>query len=179
MDSSPLLDKAWAEEAGIGWIGKHSNIINKKIGSWMFIGHLLSTESLTPDKPAKPLCGSCDLCIKACPTNAITKPFIVNSNRCIAYHTIENRKNELPKDIIRSMGNWVAGCDICQDVCPWNHKNIPSSKEPEIQPQEWMLNLTKEKILKWNDEEWKVKLRGTALKRIKPWMWKRNAKSIN
>ena len=178
VDSAPLLDKAWAEEAGLGWIGKNSNLINKKTGSWMVLGHLLSTEELTPDEPAKQRCGECEACINACPTKAISEPFIVNANQCLAYHTIENRNSKLPQEIIKSLGTWVAGCDICQDVCPWNQKRIPSSVDPEMQPKEWMLNLKPYEALSWDDQEWQERLQGTALKRIKPWMWRRNAKAI-
>jgi len=178
VDSSALLDKAWAEEAGIGWIGKNSNLINSKIGSWMVLGHLLSTENLIADEPAKSLCGGCQKCIEACPTKAIEEPFVVNSNNCLAYHTIENREKVLPEEISKKMGNWIAGCDICQDVCPWNQKKIPSSTESELQPSEWILNLNKKEALSWSDLEWKEKLSGSALKRIKPWMWRRNINSI-
>ena len=178
VDSSPMLDKAWAEEAGIGWIGKNSNVINYSQGSWLLIGHLLCTEKLIPDKPAIPLCGECDDCIKACPTKAITEPFVIDSRLCLAYHTIENRNQNIPKEITKSIGNWVAGCDICQDICPWNKKQLTSSQEPELMPEEWILKLTKEEAVSWTDEEWKDKLRGTTLKRIKPWMWRRNAKAI-
>ncbi len=174
VDSSPLLDKAWAEEAGLGWIGKHSNLINQNKGSWLVIGHLLCTEVLTPDKPSPSLCGKCQKCLDACPTKAITEPFVVDSRRCIAYHTIENRNLFLPKEITNSMGNWVAGCDICQDVCPWNNKGLKSTDDPEMQPKEWILELTKMQALAWDEETWNKKLRGSALKRIKPWMWKRN-----
>ncbi len=177
VDTSALLDKVWAEEAGIGWIGKHSNLINNKIGSWMFIGHLLSTESLQADEPSKPLCGNCEKCIDACPTKAIEEPFIINSNNCLAYHTLENRDKELPTNISKNMGNWVAGCDICQEVCPWNHQRIPTTSEPELQPFEWILNINKKEALLWTDEQWKEKLNGSALKRIKPWMWRRNINS--
>jgi len=178
VDTSAFLDKAWAEEAGIGWIGKNSNIINPKIGSWMFLGHLLSTEALEADEPSKPICGECEQCIKACPTQAIEEPFIVNSNKCLAYHTLENRDENLPKNIINKMGNWVAGCDICQEVCPWNHKNIPITSEPDLQPSEWILNITKKDALSWSDSKWKENLNKSALKRIKPWMWRRNINSI-
>ncbi len=178
VDTSALLEKAWAEEAGIGWIGKHSNIINPKIGSWMFLGHLLSTEILEADKPSKPLCGECEKCIEACPTKAIEEPFIINSNNCLAYHTIENREKELPINISKRMGNWIAGCDICQDVCPWNERNIPSTREPDLQPSQWILDITKQNALSWSDEQWKTNLKSSALKRIKPWMWRRNINSI-
>lgn len=175
VDSDPLLDKAWAEEAGIGWIGKHSNLINEKQGSWMVLGHLLCTEPLKPDQPSKPLCGSCQICIEACPTQAITEPFVVNSRQCLAYHTIENRNHSLPETIINSMENWVAGCDICQNVCPWNQQNVPSSNDPDVQPRDWILELTRDQVLSWDEETWDEKLRGSALRRIKPWMWRRNA----
>ena len=177
VDSTPLLDKAWAEEAGIGWIGKNSNIINSSKGSWIVIGHLLCTEDLIPDKPAKSLCGQCNKCMQACPTKAITEPFVVDSRLCLAYHTIENRNESIPDEIINSIGKWVAGCDICQDVCPWNQKNIPSTTDPDLMPKQWILNLTKEEALEWSDEKWKEKLKGTSLNRIKPWMWRRNAKA--
>ena len=179
VDTSAFLDKAWAEEAGIGWIGKHSNIINSKIGSWMFLGHLLSTEILQADQPSKPLCGTCEKCIEACPTSAIEEPFVINSNNCLAYHTIENRDKKLPINISKNMRNWIAGCDICQDVCPWNQKNIPTTNEPDLQPAEWMLNLTKKNALSWTDEQWKKNLNNSALKRIKPWMWRRNINSVS
>ncbi len=179
IDTSAFLDKAWAEEAGIGWIGKHSNLINPKIGSWMFLGHLLSTEALEPDEPAKPICGECEECIEACPTNAIEEPFIINSNKCLAYHTLENRDQKLPKNIIDKMGNWIAGCDICQEVCPWNHKKIPNTCEPDLQPSEWILNINKKDALSWSDSTWKKNLDKSALKRIKPWMWRRNINSIS
>ncbi len=178
VDTSAFLDKAWAEEAGIGWIGKNSNLINSKIGSWMFLGHLLSTEALEADEPSKPICGECEKCIVACPTQAIEEPFIVNSNKCLAYHTLENRDQTLPKNIINKMGNWIAGCDICQEVCPWNEKGIPNSTEPDLQPSEWILNITKKEALSWSDLKWKENLNKSALKRIKPWMWRRNIKSI-
>ncbi len=179
VDSSPLLEKAWAEEAGIGWIGKHSNIINQNIGSWVFLGHLICTENLEPDIPAKSLCGECKKCIEACPTGAIQEPFVVNSNNCLAYHTIENRDEKIPTFIAKKMGPWIAGCDICQEVCPWNKKTLPNTEEPELQPKEWILDLTADKALSWSDETWKNKLSQSALKRIKPWMWRRNIKASN
>jgi len=178
VDTSPLLEKAWAEEAGLGWIGKHSNLINQEYGSWVILGHLLCTEPLISDKPAKPLCGKCQACIETCPTQAITEPFVVNSNRCLAYHTIESKAPELPKDITSSLGSWIAGCDICQEICPWNRVELPNSEEPEMQPKNWVLELTKQEALSWNDNQWNESLRGSALKRIKPWMWRRNAKAI-
>ena len=175
VDSAPLLDKAWAEEAGLGWIGKHSNLINSQRGSWMVIGHLLTTLDLEPDEPARSLCGRCKACMDACPTDAITEPFVVDSRRCIAFHTIENRDAELPDQIADALGPWVAGCDICQEVCPWNHQRLPSSDDPELQPRPWLLNLNKDTLETWDATTWDTHLQGSALRRIKPWMWRRNA----
>lgn len=175
VDAAPLLDKAWAEEAGLGWIGKHSNLINSQQGSWMVIGHLLTTEVLDPDEPARSLCGRCSACITACPTDAIREPFVVDARRCIAYHTIENREPQLPEAIAKSLGSWVAGCDICQEVCPWNHRRLPISTDPELQPRPWLMDLQTDALLSWDDDTWDNNLRGSALRRIKPWMWRRNA----
>ena len=175
VDSAPLLDKAWAEEAGLGWIGKHSNVIHPERGSWMVLGHLLTTERLDADEPARSLCGRCSACMDACPTDAIREPFVVDANHCLAYHSIENRSATLPEPIASAVGPWVAGCDICQEVCPWNHRTLPSSDDPDIQPRPWLLDLKKEDVLNWDDASWDERLRGSALRRIKPWMWRRNA----
>jgi epoxyqueuosine reductase len=174
VDSAPLLDKAWAEEAGLGWIGKHSNVIHPQQGSWLLIGHLLTSLDLPADPPAVPACGACSRCIDACPTDAITEPFVVNARRCIAFHTIENRDEKLPPEIATALEGWVAGCDICQEVCPWNHKPLASSHDPDLQPRPWWLNLQAEEALHWSDAEWDEKLRASALRRIKPAMWRRN-----
>ncbi len=177
VDSSPLLDKAWAEEAGLGWIGKHSNLISREHGSWLLIGHLLTTAVLPADPPAVPACGACSACLDACPTNAITEPFVVDARRCIAFHTIENRNPELPAAIAGALEGWVAGCDICQDVCPWNHRALKGSSDPDMQPRPWWLDLHAEEALAWSDAEWDEKLRASALRRIKPAMWRRNIRA--
>ena len=177
VDSSPLLDKAWAEEAGLGWIGKHSNLISREHGSWLLIGHLLTTAVLQADPPAVPACGACSACLEACPTAAISEPFVVDARRCIAFHTIENRDAELPEAIAGALEGWVAGCDICQDVCPWNHKPLPGSSDPDLQPRPWWLNLRGEEALGWSDAEWDEKLRASSLRRIKPAMWRRNIRA--
>ncbi|MEY3757816.1 MAG: Epoxyqueuosine reductase [Cyanobacteriota bacterium] len=174
VDSAPLMDKAWAEEAGLGWIGKHGNLINPKRGSWLLLGHLLTTLELPADAPSQTLCGRCTACITACPTEAIREPFVVDSRRCIAFHTIENRDSQLPEEIQGSLGPWVAGCDICQDVCPWNQQPLTSSSDPDVQPRPWLLNLHAASALEWDDATWDGNLRASALRRIKPWMWRRN-----
>ena len=172
VDSSPLLEKAWAEESGIGWIGKNGNLISKINGSWFTLGFLILTKDLIPDVPHQSLCGKCDLCIDHCPTKAIVEPFVIQSNLCIAYHTIENREKTIPKKIEKNLNGWVAGCDICQDVCPWN-KSVPYNNTPETTPKKWIKDLDIDS-LNWDDRTWKEKLKGTTLNRIKPWMWKRN-----
>jgi epoxyqueuosine reductase len=174
VDSAPLLDKAWAEEAGLGWIGKHGNLIHRQRGSWLLLGHLLTSLELPPDQPGQPLCGSCSRCIPACPTGAISEPFVVDSRRCIAFHTIENRAPQLPDAIAGALTGWVAGCDICQEVCPWNQQPLESSRDPDLQPREWWLNLQAETALGWTDAQWDQRLRASSLRRIKPAMWRRN-----
>ena len=175
VDTSPLLEKAWAEESGLGWIGKNSNLISKKNGSWMTLGFMILTKDLIPDKPHQSLCGKCDICIQHCPTNAIVEPFVIKSDLCIAYHTIENRKKTIPRAIEENLNGWVAGCDICQDVCPWN-KSVPYNDTLETTPKEWIKNLSTDS-LNWDNKTWEENLKGTTLKRIKPWMWKRNIKA--
>jgi epoxyqueuosine reductase len=177
VDSGPLMDKAWAEEAGLGWIGKHGNLINPKHGSWLLLGHLLTTVPLSPDRPAPARCGTCRLCIAACPTEAIREPFVVDSRRCISFHTIENRDPVLPPAIANHLQGWVAGCDICQDVCPWNRPDLPSATDPEVQPRPWLLDLQGDQALAWSDGDWDEHLRASALRRIKPWMWRRNLRA--
>lgn len=178
VDSAPLLDKAWAEEAGLGWIGKHGNLIHRRRGSWLLLGHLLTTLELPADPPAIPRCGSCSRCLSACPTQAIVEPFVVDARRCLAFHTIENRDSELPAAIQAGIGPWIAGCDICQEVCPWNAPPLEASTDPDLQPRPWMLSLTLEQARSWSDATWDERLRASAMRRIKPWMWRRNAEAI-
>ena len=175
VDTAPLLEKAWAEEAGLGWIGKNSNLISKKHGSWFTLGFMILTEDLVADKPHQSLCGKCEKCIDNCPTKAIVEPFVIKSDLCIAYHTIESREKTIPKKIEENLNGWIAGCDICQDVCPWN-KSVEFNNTFEATPKEWIKNLSINS-LSWDDETWKENLKGSTLKRIKPWMWRRNIKA--
>ena len=126
-----------------------------------------------------PACGACSACLDACPTAAISEPFVVDARRCIAFHTIENRDAELPAAIAGALEGWVAGCDICQDVCPWNQRLLPSSTDPDLQPRPWWLDLQGEDALDWSDAEWDEKLRASALRRIKPAMWRRNIRAAS
>ncbi len=120
VDSAPVMDKVWAQKSGLGWIGKHTNLISPSTGSFFFIGELIVSTPLAPDGPIPDHCGTCTRCIDACPTDAIYRPYAVDANRCISYLTIEHRESDLPSDLTPDVGNWIFGCDICQDVCPWN-----------------------------------------------------------
>lgn len=135
VDTGPVMEKAWAQQAGLGWIGKHSNLVSTRFGSWLVLGEVLTTLDLEPDEPGADLCGSCSLCIKACPTGAITEPYVVDARRCISYLTIELHKpdDEIPNDLAPKLGNRIFGCDDCLDVCPFNVNATPTA-EPAFQP---------------------------------------------
>ena len=129
VDTARILDRAAARRAGVGWVGKHSNVITKAAGSWVFLGEILTELELAPDEPLRTNCGSCDLCMRACPTGAIVAPYVVDSNRCISYLTIEHR-GAIPRELRPLMGNWIFGCDLCQDVCPPNLRpGVPAHEE--------------------------------------------------
>ncbi len=177
VDAGPIMEKAWAERAGIGWIGKHSNLITKDYGSWLFLGEVLTTLPLTPDRPHPPHCGTCTRCITACPTQAIVAPYVVDARKCIAYHTIENRSTHLPPDIVPKLENWVAGCDICQDVCPWNQKFAQVTEVKEFAPFPHNLNPKLEELAELSEEEWERRFTGSALRRIKLQQLRRNARA--
>jgi epoxyqueuosine reductase len=134
VDSAPVMDKAWAKKSGLGWVGKNSNIINRKIGSFFFIGEIICDLELESDGPIKDYCGSCTACIDACPTDAIMEPYKVDGSKCISYLTIE-LKDQIPEEFKGKMENWAFGCDICQDVCPWNSFAKPN-KTIEFTPKE-------------------------------------------
>ncbi|HEY9741483.1 MAG TPA: tRNA epoxyqueuosine(34) reductase QueG [Coleofasciculaceae cyanobacterium] len=174
-DTGPVQDKVWAQRAGIGWIAKNGNVITREHGSWVFLGEVLTNLVLTPDAPHTEHCGSCTRCIDACPTGAIAKPFVVDANRCIAYHTIENRTEKLPESITSRLGGWVAGCDICQDVCPWNQRFAKETDVAEFQPYPWNVAPTLTELANISDEEWNHRFQASALRRIKPEMLRRNA----
>jgi epoxyqueuosine reductase len=176
-DTGPVQDKVWAEQAGIGWISKNSNVITRDYGSWVFLGTVLTTIALTPDRPHTQHCGTCTRCIDACPTGAIAHPFVVDANRCIAYHTIENRDPELPGAIAQNMHGWVAGCDICQDVCPWNQRFAQETDVADFQPYPWNVTPTLSELATLSDEDYERRFPASALRRIKPDMLRRNARA--
>jgi epoxyqueuosine reductase len=134
VDTGPVMEKAWAERAGLGWIGKHSNLVSPTFGSWLLLAEILTTLELEPDEPGTDLCGSCTLCIRACPTGAITEPYVVDAGRCISYLTIELRDaGSIPEDLSSKIGNRIFGCDDCLDACPYN-VNASPTREPAFHP---------------------------------------------
>jgi epoxyqueuosine reductase len=175
-DTGPVQDKVWAERAGIGWIAKNGNVITREYGSWVFLGEVLTNLELSPDRPHTQHCGTCTRCIEACPTQAIPQPFVVNANRCIAYHTIENR-GAIPSEVATQMQGWVAGCDICQEVCPWNQRFAQETDITEFQPYPWNLAPTLKELAVLSDEDWSDRFPASALRRIKPEMLRRNARA--
>ena len=138
VDSAPVLEKAWARKSGLGWMGKHTNIITKKEGSFYFLAVLIVDVDLHPDEPVKDHCGSCTKCIDACPTNAIVEPYKLDASKCISYLTIELKEQELPDQFKGKFNNWMFGCDICQDVCPWNRFSRPT-EEPMFKGENQLL----------------------------------------
>jgi epoxyqueuosine reductase len=175
VDTGPIQDKFWAQAAGIGWIGKHGNVINRQYGSWIFLGEIVTNLELIPSDPHLQHCGTCTQCMSACPTEAITQPFVVDANKCIAYHTIENRAETLPPEIAENLQGWVAGCDICQDVCPWNQRFAQPTDIADFQPDPRNLAHKLTELGSLTDEVWDRSHRASALRRIKPAMWRRNA----
>ncbi|MBE9011642.1 tRNA epoxyqueuosine(34) reductase QueG [Pseudanabaenaceae cyanobacterium LEGE 13415] len=173
-DTAPVQDKFWAQQAGLGWIAKNGNVITREYGSWVFLGGIVTNLELAIDKPHSQHCGTCTRCIDACPTNAITEPFVIDANRCIAYHTIENRAETLP-DI--DLKGWVAGCDICQDVCPWNQRFAQETDVADFQPRSWNIAPTLQELAEISEEEYDRRFTGSALRRIKIQMLRRNAKA--
>jgi epoxyqueuosine reductase len=173
VDTGPLVERVYAKYAGIGWLGKNTCLINQQTGSWLFLGVIISSLELQSDAPAPDRCGTCTRCIDACPTQALIGPHELDSNRCISYLTIEKR-GTIPEDLRPQMGHQVFGCDICQDVCPWNRK-APVSTEPEFQPRERLVNPALDWLAEISEEEFKQKFRGSPVKRAKRNGLRRNA----
>jgi len=172
VDSAPVLDRAWAARAGLGWIGKNSNLISPAKGSFFFIGTLIVDIPLHYDRPIPDFCGDCNRCIMACPTGAIIASRIIDSRRCISYLTIENR-GKIDEQFKDQFKNRVFGCDICQDVCPWNRKAIPH-KEHELMPLKGLLGMKKEEWYRMDEEKYKQMFSDSAVMRAKFSGLKRN-----
>jgi epoxyqueuosine reductase len=178
VDIQPMMDKAWAARAGLGWIGKHTNLITPEYGSWVFIGELVVNLDLEyDDLQIEDHCGSCTLCIDACPTKAITEPYVVDSNKCISYATIELRDVELPEQIAQNLEGWLYGCDICQDVCPWNRFQQVTD-ESRFEPREENVNASLSGTLEMTPESYAARYRHSAMKRAKLSGLQRNARTL-
>lgn len=165
VDTAPVLDRAWAYQAGLGWIGKNTQLITRQQGSFFVIGELIIDTPLAYDTPIRDYCGKCTRCIDACPTQAITQPFVVDSNRCISYLTIEYR-NELPTHLQKHFNEEIFGCDICQDVCPWNARSIPHAIA-ELEPHEELLRMRRNDWLDITEEVYRRVFKKSAVKRAK------------
>jgi epoxyqueuosine reductase len=165
VDTGPLLERVYAKYAGIGWFGKNTCIINQGAGSWLFLGCILTNLEVEYDVPAPDRCGTCTRCIDACPTHAIVEPYVLDSRKCIAYTTIELR-GEIPQSDREGIGHHLFGCDICQDVCPWNRRAL-DSENPSFQPRPDLFWPEIDRLLDFSEDDWRRAIRGTSMKRAK------------
>lgn len=177
VDSAPVLERAWARKSGLGWIGKNSNLITKEYGSFVFIGEIIVNIDLEYDMPIKDYCGKCTRCIEACPTNAIVEPYVVDANKCISFLTIENKK-EIPKEFKGKMRNQIFGCDICQDVCPWNN-NLVENLIEEFLPNTELLNMSKNDWYSISENDFKKHFKNSPILRTKYSGIKRNLEFVD
>ena len=178
VDTVPVMEKAWAARAGLGWIGKHSNLITKDQGSWVFLGEIILDIELEYDRPfPEEHCGTCTACIDSCPTGAIVQPYVVDSRKCISYATIELRDETLPDEIASNLNGWLYGCDICQDVCPWNRFEKPSG-EPRFEPRNSETSLPLDRIAVMDHPQYVERFRKSAMKRTKLAGLKRNGEAL-
>ena len=178
VDAQPAMDKAWAVRAGIGWMGKHTNLITREYGSWVFLGELILDLELAYDaERVEDHCGTCTLCIEACPTSAIVEPYVVDSALCISHATIELRDAELPPAVATNLEGWLYGCDICQDVCPWNRFEQPSN-EPRFEPRPDSVSPALADIVSLTHESYVERFRRSPVKRAKLSGLQRNARTL-
>ncbi len=176
VDTGPVMDKAWAVRAGIGWLGKHTNVITREFGSWIFLGEIILDIELDYDKSIEDLCGTCTACIDACPTGAIVEPYVVDSNRCISYLTIEHR-GDLPKAMVSKFDQWVYGCDTCQDVCPWNRFE-KETQENGFRPRPENISPDLVELSTVDQAEFSRRFRHSPIKRTKHNGLVRNARAL-
>lgn len=177
VDSAPVLEKAWAQRSGIGWIGKNTNILTKRRGSYFFLGEIICDLELEHDSPVKDYCGTCTKCIDACPTDAIYEPYKVDASKCISYFTIELKDEILPQEYKGKFKNWMYGCDICQQVCPINSQ-AEKHKEPAFEPLPELMNMTLKDWEQLNEESFKRLFKNSAVKRTKYAGLKRNIRFL-
>jgi epoxyqueuosine reductase len=178
VDIQPMMDKAWAARAGLGWIGKHTNLITEEYGSWIFIGELLLNLELDYDqREVADQCGACTLCLEACPTGAITEAYVLDSNLCISHATIESRAPEISDEVAGKLEGWLYGCDICQDVCPWNQMT-PATDEARFEPRQGNVNASLSEVIELTQEAYAARFRRSAMKRAKLSGLKRNARAL-
>jgi epoxyqueuosine reductase len=178
VDTGPVLEKGWAVRAGLGWMGKHTNVITRQLGSWVFLGVFITSLELEYDSPIPDFCGTCTACIDACPTDAITAPYQLDGTRCISYITIEQKpKNELDPSLAATFDNWAFGCDICQDVCPWNRFQTPTT-ESDFEPRPGILDLTIDELRTMSDEEFRERFQGSPVRRATAEGIRRNARGL-
>ena len=178
VDTAPMMDKAWAVRAGIGWLGKHTNVITREFGSWVFLGAMLIGAELEYDSYIeKDHCGKCTACLDACPTQAIIAPYQLDATRCISYGTIELRSEELPDVMRDKLEGWVYGCDICQDVCPWSRFSKPTEEE-RFTPRAGITEMDLQELAEMSQEEFSTRFRGSAIKRTKVSGLRRNAQTL-
>ena len=173
VDTGPVVERVFAKYAGVGWLGKNTCLINQQIGSWLFLGVIITSLELAPDQPAPDRCGTCTRCIDACATQALVAPHQLDSTRCIAYLTIEKR-GSIPEPLRPGIGRQVFGCDICQDVCPWNRR-APATDKPEFQPRQGLVNPALAYLAEISEEEFRDRFRGSPMKRAKRNGLRRNA----
>ena len=176
VDSAPVLDKAWAAKSGLGWIGKHSNLLTQQVGSFYFVAELIVDLDLEYDTPVTDHCGTCTACIDACPTKAITEPYVVDGSKCISYFTIELKEN-IPTEFTGQFDDWMFGCDVCQDVCPWNKFSKPHN-EPLFNPKPELLSMTKKDWQEITEDVFKSVFQKSAVKRTKFSGLQRNIKFL-
>ena len=177
VDTGPVMDKAWAVRAGIGWLGKHTNVINREIGSWFFIANIFTNIDFEYSELIPDFCGNCTACIDACPTNAIVQEYIIDANKCISYLTIEN-KGEISPEFSGKFDNWIFGCDICQDVCPWNEKFSIVTEKSEFFPTKNNKEILLTEIKNMDDELFNKRFKDSPVKRAKLKGLKRNAEFV-
>ncbi len=177
-DTGPVMEKVWAQHAGIGWRGKNTNVINREIGSWIFLSEVITDVVCDCDIPEVDHCGSCRACIDACPTAAIVEPYVLDANKCISFLTIENKDEKIPSSLASKFDNWVFGCDICQDVCPWNNKFQTPTDNPVFAPRKENLNLKTEDIHLMSRDEFAVRFHQSPVRRVKYEGLQRNAEAV-